>query len=335
VPLDTFWMDTKVHSINPAFNTYAQSAMTLQTGVKYRITVEGTHTVWNAGYTYTHNQLVMYPSAGRSGADHAYTDSEVIWGNEAATLTPTHSPLLMISVNGGASYYHPDPEGGHPNAWTANHAYSYVITGQGQKLRAAISDNPIADNNGKYRIDIDLHRSGWYVGRLTAGGTDPEVFVPYSTTGWKYKQPIPFNEPGTGGSGSYTHNTDFTKHGFDDSSWDDGHTPFGGNTGGVYPAGWTYWEIQSGIKLRRLVVVNNPVDLYAEVSVDNLAYIYWNGEMLHFFDNSNRTARKSGVLIPATKVIKGANIFAVMGWEETYDYSPNEGGSIDVELRKA
>lgn len=157
---ETLWVVARLHSTT--LGTYAESDMVLGDGVDYVVVVDGNHSVWNNSLLNGDPQPIRHVDI-TDNAGVASHDAEVQFAAEGSPAgLPTHRTDFMFDR--GAGFEHIEPVGGPFSAWQPDHTYVYVITGMGVPLRAAITDTPITDNSGRYRVVIRGH--GWLVGSI-------------------------------------------------------------------------------------------------------------------------------------------------------------------------
>lgn len=167
---EVFWLDVFIHD---GVNDIAESTQTLEVGIDYEVTVTGNYAIQNFPLEdwYGTPDLVLYPSPG-AAVGHAHVaqiDPEVVYarptdaGPSNALSLPRHNvngdprygnlPVIVMSV--GSGFAHREPVGGPFSVAQPGHIYTYSFTGEGQKLRAYITDYPYrSDNSGMLKFEI-------------------------------------------------------------------------------------------------------------------------------------------------------------------------------------
>lgn len=152
--------------MHSAHNTYVETTDPLIDGLDYLVLVDGNHTVWDSNVQGAWDALI-YPSPGGT-YDRGAHDADTIYAREGSDQSglPSHTTVSLL-WNRGDGWVHLEPEGGPYSAPVAGHAYTYRIRGLGSKLRAAITDTPLIDNNGMYRVRFyGEFRPGWKIGSI-------------------------------------------------------------------------------------------------------------------------------------------------------------------------
>lgn len=134
----------------------------LKSGKLYRITMQGTYSVWRSiSQTGPHSgqpePAPMWPSEGK--ANHQVgLDPEFLFawppGSSASRKTepsPRRASAIQMSLDGGESWAHP-PCSEPFNA--TDHKYNYDVTGEGHPLQIRFVDRPYGDNYGRVHIEI-------------------------------------------------------------------------------------------------------------------------------------------------------------------------------------
>lgn len=151
--IDTMWVDSRLHSMHASHLTYAESNVVLASGVTYLVTVEGNWT------PHAENPLpygesgvpIMFLSPGQSQRDAAI-DADTVFASASAGTYPGHEDNLKM--NTGSGWGHVEPVGAPYADRQPGHLYTYTVIGEGAKLLASQSDDPLTDNNGMLKIEI-------------------------------------------------------------------------------------------------------------------------------------------------------------------------------------
>ena len=153
MPAEELWLESQ--SAAPV-----SSQMVLEKGKPYRLTMQGTYTVWghniDAGTRSLQPEAApMFPSPkGRTrnvGADpefiFAWSKGHALEKNPAPA--PLRNTIIQISLDGGKTWKHPAT----PDSFSATeHKYTYELMGDGNALQVRINDKPVADNFGRVQI---------------------------------------------------------------------------------------------------------------------------------------------------------------------------------------
>jgi hypothetical protein len=137
---------------------------TLETGEPYRITVQGTYSVWDFSNSAlelckgAYEALPMFESPGRSNGavslDAHYQFA--MFASDPACETETDVPLdfdvFRVSLDGGATFASLVPEG--TPGIDSEHRYTYEVTGEGEAVRFQIADQIAGDNYGVLKIEV-------------------------------------------------------------------------------------------------------------------------------------------------------------------------------------
>lgn len=139
----------------------------LEDGKQYLITVQGTYTGWNENLDVgTPEADAMFPSStsGRSSTEVGVdADTLFAYPSDRSGHTIGHTDTFQISLDGGATFSHHEPDDGPHSTPVADHLYKYTVTGSGDVASFRVSDVPGAygDNYGKLSITIQaLDSSG-------------------------------------------------------------------------------------------------------------------------------------------------------------------------------
>jgi hypothetical protein len=147
-----------------AFPSPTQIGPMLEAGEPYRITVEGTYSVWDLSTTTVElckgddESSPMFPSPGRVNGpvllDARYQFAVLSWDPacDAETDTPFVSGGFRVSLDGGATFVILVPEGA--NGFDPGHLYTYDVTGVGEAVRFQIADSVASDNYGVLKIEV-------------------------------------------------------------------------------------------------------------------------------------------------------------------------------------
>ncbi|HZH12802.1 MAG TPA: choice-of-anchor K domain-containing protein [Archangium sp.] len=137
------------------------STLVLEQGKPYRLTMQGTYSVWSGftgqGYLAMKPEPTpMFPSA-KGENKQVGLDPEFVfaWPSGAAfdkspEPAPRKSVLIEVSLDGGKTWKHPTTK----DAFNPEHKYTYELTGEGQALQVRNIDKPIGDNYGRIQITV-------------------------------------------------------------------------------------------------------------------------------------------------------------------------------------
>lgn len=155
--LDGFFYDT----VKPS----AASHAVLEFGLKYRVTLSGTYSLWVPQQWTDRGVCIrgpagrqpMYPSPhktnGPVGADPYFNFARPFYGRCQPLLdrAETISPLLF-SLDGGVNAALAVPL--YPK-YRPDHRYEYQVTGQGHPLSIRLDDVPLDDNYGQIYVTLE------------------------------------------------------------------------------------------------------------------------------------------------------------------------------------
>ena len=149
----------------PAWSTTGVSSHPLLAGVTYRVTVEGTVSLWQpmhwssvcAGVPWPSPQLRSPGRTGPVGVDAEWawawpTSSSLCQGGVRSQPAPTPRRGLLFEAAGGGALHHLPPP--FETGMTPDHVYSYAITGAGAPAVFHVDDERLADNYGAFRIAL-------------------------------------------------------------------------------------------------------------------------------------------------------------------------------------
>jgi hypothetical protein len=156
---ECFMLDTYDPNNAPPGDLIAHSTTTLQVGVFYLITVQGTYAVWPMSWWVGNGQggveaAPMFASAGGANGP-TVADWEWLFGwyeQTPALSFPIALPFQGVSLDGGITYTQLEPVGGP--FYNPAHLYQYVVQGQNAKVFFKKHDYPTNDNYGVFRICI-------------------------------------------------------------------------------------------------------------------------------------------------------------------------------------
>jgi hypothetical protein len=151
------------------------SAANLTAGERYDLVVTGTASIWPASQ-WSHpgtacgasEEMPMFPSPGAVNGPTGW-DAETVFAVPPAVdflgfscvpsqipfLSTSHSPGgFQISVKGAGGFTHVTPIGGDRSTPTANHTYTYSVTGTGKPASFRFVDDPVSDDYGIFMIKV-------------------------------------------------------------------------------------------------------------------------------------------------------------------------------------
>ena len=147
-PLDQFMVDA-------ADQDGVRSAVTLDDGVPYEVTVEGTVSFWRPNQWRrtcgAPDARAMYPSdrASATGVDAGSVFAAPSNSRYCDQPLPLSVTNWHYRPTPGADWTVPDP-----TAPRSDHAYTYRIVGDGSPLTVAVLDDAHSDNTGRLRVTI-------------------------------------------------------------------------------------------------------------------------------------------------------------------------------------
>jgi hypothetical protein len=153
IPAEELWLDSQ--SAAPV-----SSQRVLEKGKLYRVTMQGTYTVWGSNIDAGARSLQpeaapLFPSP-KGGTRNVGADPEFIFAwskGHALEKNPEPAPLrntiIQVSLDGGKTWKHPAT----PDSFSAKeHKYTYELMGDGNALQLRINDKPVSDNFGRLQI---------------------------------------------------------------------------------------------------------------------------------------------------------------------------------------
>lgn len=152
----------------------AISTNILESGVEYRITVDGNWSAWPAdwwvGGDACSRFAVKYQSPSVPDGLYAGFDAEGRYATPGSLSTGAQcgddlqrNGDLLFSLDEGQSYFDPTPL---DNAFNTDHIYEYEVTGTGQMVAFLIPDTN-GDNHGVFKVTIE---------KVVEDTTPPELF---------------------------------------------------------------------------------------------------------------------------------------------------------------
>jgi hypothetical protein len=156
-------VDLDSYSLSP--NPTATGPM-LETGKPYRLLVSGNYSLLDLSLTTPFTlckgisvSTPRHPSPSRINGP-VFFDARyrfAMWaGEEEACAEPTTLPLVsdgfQVSLDGGVTFNALTPAGG--TGFSAEHEYTYDVTGGGHAVRFRITDPIASDNYGVLKIDV-------------------------------------------------------------------------------------------------------------------------------------------------------------------------------------
>jgi hypothetical protein len=153
--VEQLWLETNTN--NPF-----TSKTVLERGKPYRITMQGTYSMWE-NFTAPGNRsgkpepTPMFPSAvGTNKLVGIDPEFYFAWPKGAAfdaspEPAPRRSALIEVSLDGGKTWRHPATT--QPFSAT-EHKYTYTVTGEGNALQVRNNDKPAGDNYGRLQISV-------------------------------------------------------------------------------------------------------------------------------------------------------------------------------------
>lgn len=170
----TVMLDTHVQGSAAAAGPVS-TAGSLVTGAHYYVTVAGTMSIWGATQWSASGtqcgaseELPMFPSPGTVNGPTGW-DAETVFAvppgvnfynfsclsSQIPFQSTVHSPGgFQLSVSGVDGFSHVAPLGGERSTPTANHTYTYVVTGDGQPASFRFVDEPVSDDYGVFMIKV-------------------------------------------------------------------------------------------------------------------------------------------------------------------------------------
>jgi hypothetical protein len=155
-----------------------ETAGKLDRGKLYVVTVKGT---WSAWLTSRWSGLVspahrcgspesapMFPSPVGQGTGPVGQDAETMFGEVQRFSCTNRLPreYYGFQMNLGSGFVHYEPYTGATNKPSPNHAYTYVLLGEGSRIRFEERDSETRDNYGEFHITVSLgtetcKKGGW------------------------------------------------------------------------------------------------------------------------------------------------------------------------------
>lgn len=149
--IDTFYMDTALHSQHSSVMTYAESVAVLAAATTYSVVIDGNWDFGGVGGSGAPD-AILYTSPSTGGGTGKF-DAEFVYAGDSSRTYPIAERYLVANLGSGFGVL-PTPTGWPMTAPTAGHSYTYTVTGQGATLQVAIIDYPLYDNDGQLRIRI-------------------------------------------------------------------------------------------------------------------------------------------------------------------------------------
>jgi hypothetical protein len=144
-------------------------------GEGYDIIVSGTASIWpvsqwslSGSACGASEELPMFESPGTNNGPVGW-DAETVFAVPPGAnfykfpCSPSEIPFLStehtrvgfeLSTSGDSGFVHAVPLGGAPRTPTADHTYTYAVTGTGQPALFRFLDDPVADNYGVFMIEV-------------------------------------------------------------------------------------------------------------------------------------------------------------------------------------
>lgn len=149
----------------------------LDNGAQYLIVVQGTFSAWNevlAGGTPEANAMFPGSTVGRVSTEVGI-DADTLFAYPSDHPHPVgHWRAFEISLDGGTTFAHLEPDDGIHGTPAPGHLYRYTVIGQGAAAAFRVSDSPgHADNYGRLSITVEAldGGSGGGSGGGSAGGS--------------------------------------------------------------------------------------------------------------------------------------------------------------------
>ena len=143
-------------------NTPITSKMVLKRGETYRVTMQGTYSMWSnfaapGKRSGKPEPTPMFPSAKGTntvvGLDPEFYFAWPMGSSFDTSMEPAprRSALIEVSLDGGKTWKHPSSTEPY-NA--AEHKYTYELTGEDNPLQVRNIDKPVGDNYGRVQIVV-------------------------------------------------------------------------------------------------------------------------------------------------------------------------------------
>jgi hypothetical protein len=147
----------------------------LTAGASYYVIVSGTMSIWPASQWSLSGrmcgepeELPMFESPGALNGPVGW-DAETVFAvppyvnfytfpctaSEIPFLSTEHTRVgFELSISGSSGFMHAVPVGGAPSTPTADHTYTYAVTGTGQPASFRFIDDPVSDDYGVFMIKV-------------------------------------------------------------------------------------------------------------------------------------------------------------------------------------
>lgn len=151
---------SEVVFVDSKTSTPTIATTTLAAGTTYLLVVEGDWSFWNEALDVgSPNANAMFPSstAGRVSTQVG-VDAETLYAYPSAHPNSIgHQAGFQISLDGGGTFAHIEPDGGPYATPNNGHLYRYTVTGQGHPPQFQIVDTIFyPDNYGQLRVTIQV-----------------------------------------------------------------------------------------------------------------------------------------------------------------------------------
>jgi hypothetical protein len=146
----------------PDGSTAAVTEPILEEGKTYRLTIEGTYSIWSGEWDSgtcagIPGDAPMFPSAegsnGKVGIDSEFYFAVPAGSALCSSEIPLGTGALEASLDGGLDFDDLDPIS-TPVSPDPDHSYEYEVTGQGHPIMFEREDFPSDDNYGVLKITV-------------------------------------------------------------------------------------------------------------------------------------------------------------------------------------
>jgi hypothetical protein len=140
----------------------------LAQGTLYVVTVRGTWSAWLpthwSGKSFparrcgSPESTPLFPSAVGPGTGPVGQDAETMFAEveHSSCRNPLPREYYGFQMNLGGGFVHYEPYTGATRTPSADHSYTYVLLGEGSRIRFEERDSQTRDNYGEYHITVTL-----------------------------------------------------------------------------------------------------------------------------------------------------------------------------------